>query len=86
VDVPSPIECGDPFGTNDKFGDAARTERLKTGADQFDRATTSSARRVFRPTVAGHSSRHKKPAINIDCLARDITGIIGRHEWDLCDL
>src|SRR5260370_17960780 len=33
----------------------------------------------IRPTVA---SRHKKPAINIDCLTRDITGIIGGQEGD----
>ncbi len=32
------------------------------------------------PIRCRHTSRHKKPAINIDGLTRDITGVIGRQE------
>jgi hypothetical protein len=35
------------------FGDATPTERLKTGAGQFERLATPWARRVLRPTDQG---------------------------------
>jgi hypothetical protein len=40
-------------GFAQSFGDAAPTERLKTGAGEFKRLATPWARRVFRPTGSG---------------------------------
>src|SRR5260221_10834270 len=57
VDVPWPIECGGPFDTNNKFGDAARTERLKTGADQLEEQQRPRRAEFFAPPVMGPPSR-----------------------------